>query len=304
LRAKRSTVFVLVGACLLVLGVGSSGALAAKKATTKVTIDTWAAGFLGVVGSSDPGRCAEGRRIVVFRQQGPKPDPGQDQRVGSDRASADPGGYRWTVEADHSGDFYAQATPKRGCGATLSATISGVKLGAAAESTRSYPACGPYVSEGPSPICRVENLRFRIAGAPSEGTCFWATPSVNCFGATRSGPFPWANNSNSEDGLSVQGVWAPSGAVRSVSFSTYQGDRGLAEPATLVGTLPDADSPRFTVTDAIAPGERPYAQSDHFYTPNLPGQGVGEVGGPLELKTERANLGNEIVINGYLYLKR
>ena len=42
---------------------------------------------------------------------------------------------------------------------------------------------------------------------------------------------------------------------------------------------------------------------DHFYTPDLPGQDAGELGGPLYFDFSTGTNRNNVTIEGYLYLK-
>lgn len=128
-----------------------------------------------------------------------------------------------------------------------------------------------------------------------------------CPGRAISGPFPWGfSGPFSRFYAAAQWFHDVPASVRRVNFITYQVYQGGPDIANIFGFVSNAGSPRFTVTDAVAPGERPAAESDHFYTPELPGQGPGEVGGPLYLNVQNGsgvNLGADAWINGYLYLK-
>jgi hypothetical protein len=90
-----------------------------------------------------------------------------------------------------------------------------------------------------------------------------------------------------------------------LTFNMRQRDRpGVS--ATFEGRVPDPNSQRFTVTAASAPGENPVDSStNEFYTPDLPGALVGEVGGPLKVQVVApVEKGTSFTFNGYLYLKR
>jgi hypothetical protein len=64
------------------------------------------------------------------------------------------------------------------------------------------------------------------------------------------------------------------------------------------------NSANFTITDGIAANDLGYPNGDHFYTPNIPGQQAGEVGGPLYLDFQFHSGGSTVKIHGYLYLKQ
>lgn len=154
-----------------------------------------------------------------------------------------------------------------------------------------YPPCSPYLSEGAGSICRLQNLRIEARTGFQKEACQWTKATIDCEGRGLSGPFPWTNGG----GVS----WKPNGNGRTLSLTSYSGG------TRLVGTLPAPDSPRFTVTDARADGgELPLDQADNFYTPNLPGQAPGEVGGPLEFRAKDYTdpFRVELTFNGYLYL--
>jgi hypothetical protein len=101
--------------------------------------------------------------------------------------------------------------------------------------------------------------------------------------------------------------WQPEGSERSVVMVSFWGsDREGNGAAHLGGHIPNSSSNRFTVTDAFAQNESGYPNGDHFYTPDLPGQAPGEVGGPLDFNFKNARSGGsgEVWVSGYLYLKR
>jgi hypothetical protein len=293
------------GACLALCGLVVAPALAVKRtarvAATTVTIGNWPGGLMGEVQSANSARCADGRRVVVYRARGTKPDPAKDERVGTTRAKGAVGEFGWTVESEGSGSFYAQAPAKKGCAAALSPVVGSTGPGGSAAAS-AYPICGTYISETMSRICRVENLTFTTFAFPGETLCLWDRQgsASNCNSTADSGPFPWFS------GIQVLTSWKPDGGGRSLTFNARQWDRpGVS--AMLEGKVPDPNSQRFTVTEASAPGEGPVDSSstDHFYTPDLPNTLVGEVGGPLKVQIQAPyNKGTRFTFNGYLYLKR
>jgi hypothetical protein len=290
-------------ACLALCALVGAAALGAtgtgKAEATAVTIENWPGGLMGDVRSPNSARCADGRRVVVYRVRGAKPDPASDERVGATRAKGAVGEFGWTVESDADGRFYAQAVAKKGCEAALSAVIGSAGPGGSAAAS-AYPVCGTYISETSSRICRVENLTFKTFAFPGEDLCLWdRQPAAgNCNSSADTGPFPWLS------GIRIVTSWKPDGGGRSLTFTANQWDRpGVT--ATFEGRVPDPNSQRFTVTEASAPGEGPVDTStDRFYTPDLPGALVGEVGGPLKLQVGSPPKGTSFTFNGYLYLKR
>jgi hypothetical protein len=293
---------------LALIGFAATTVLAAKGngdgVATTVTIDTWPGGLEGEVRSPVPGRCADGRRVVVYRVLGKQPDPGRDERVGDVRAKGGAGTFGWSVEADGPGRFYARAQGKNGCRAARSPVVGSGGLGGSA-TTADYQLCGTYISEALGTICRIENLTYRTFASYGEQVCVWVKdPTQNRCPSNSSGQYPWASETGG-----AETRWKPDGGGRELEFESTQRDRkdakGASVVATLVGTLPAFDSQRFTVTDALAPNEGDKdAGGDHFYTPNLPGQLVGEVGGPLKMEYGPSTKGTAFTFNGYLYLKR
>lgn len=296
--------------CLVLSALAGAAALAAqgggKPAATTVTIESAPVGVTGKVSSASVARCAEGRRVVVYRARGSKPDPQTDQRIGATRVVGVGGQFGWTVETEGGGRLYAQAAAKHGCAVGLSRVL-GTGVGAGTDSA-SYPICGTYASETSSRICRIENLTLRTFAYPGEQVCRLETEKTRdrCTTFAVSGPYPWSG-----EGQGGSTSWKPdaSGQGRIMTFERAQNDRpGVT--ATLIGTIPSPTSQRFSVTDAYAPDEGTVAPGgapaggDHFYTPELPGALVGEVGGPLKMEIGQAPSGYSYTFNGYLYLKR
>jgi hypothetical protein len=108
--------------CLALAGI----AMAGGKADTKVTIKTESDGFFGYVKSSDPNHCANGRKVVVYKQKGDSPDRHVDQKIGSDTAQANGDKYMWSTgnTGKPHGDYYAFAKHTTKCKADYSRTVS------------------------------------------------------------------------------------------------------------------------------------------------------------------------------------
>ena len=83
-------------------------------------------GFYGYVSSSNPDLCANGRKIVLYKQLGSTQSPKTDQKIGSDTASANGTQYMWSTGNTGStkGSFYAKAARVTGCKSATSPTIT------------------------------------------------------------------------------------------------------------------------------------------------------------------------------------
>jgi hypothetical protein len=118
MRSKLVAVALAMGVCAAVALPGAAGARA--PAATTVTIKEEASGdFFGYVKSPKPLKCADDRKITLFRVR-----PGKDERVASDNASLSGDRYRWsTGNTGLSGRFYARAGRIAGCLPDTSKTI-------------------------------------------------------------------------------------------------------------------------------------------------------------------------------------
>lgn len=112
------TVLALCGAVGL-----TSVASAAEGADTRVTIRAEGLDLSGFVNSPRPQRCANDRKVVVFKQKGQR-GGGDDERFASDNASLNGDRYEWsTGNTGTSGRFYARARRIEGCKGDSSRTI-------------------------------------------------------------------------------------------------------------------------------------------------------------------------------------
>jgi hypothetical protein len=176
----------------------------------------------------------------------------------------------------------------------------------AASAAANYPPCGPYVSEGTSEICHFEEAYFVLEFEGFLDACRFGSSSGHCEGEGKDAPFPWGHSYNGETSRMLI-LWGPDGSQRSVTIASYWGRQpGRDEIARLSGHMPGPGSDGFTVTDGFAQHESDSAAGDHFYTPDLPGQAAGEVGGPLHFNFQNGSgidLGAKLWVRGYLYLK-
>jgi hypothetical protein len=276
-----------------------------KPTRTQVSIEAWPKGFFGYVSSPQAARCAAGRWVAVFAQRGRRPNRAKDRRVATVRSARKPGSYQWSTKTRKRGRFYARALSKQGCRVansnTFSAPVSGVPGGGA---DAGYPPCSAYVSEGTTTICRFPEIHLELDQQAAFTPCRFGRGEGDCDGASNSGPFPWGNTPFGFGVRKVKFFW--DWGTKRVTFVAYEGD-GNTGIAHLGGTVPNSSSGDFTITDGFAADDRGYPNGDHFYTPNIPGQGAGEVGGPLFLNFVNGSgtdFGADVYIRGYLYLKR
>jgi hypothetical protein len=106
---------------LVATGVAGAGG----GASTKVKIKAPSGEVYGTVESSKPQKCANGRKVTVYRQKGGEQGGGDDIKVGSDTASANNDEYQWNLgNPGLTGKkIYARAGKKPGCKADNSRTI-------------------------------------------------------------------------------------------------------------------------------------------------------------------------------------
>ena len=272
--------------------LGTAGAAGTDRdaaAKTKLTIESWPEGLFGILSSGQAGKCARDRRVVIFNQSGRRQNPAQDDRVGTVRSKRLHGFSRWSLKDPGPGRFYAKARATSGCKPAVSRTIGrgGFGSGFGSGSGGALPSCSPWVSESPASVCRFDQLHIDIT---DQCKSFGAS-SDSCTGNGRSGPFPWANSIDS-----VVFKWS-GGARRTVE---YDASRDGETVGMLHGTVPDPGSSEFSIDAAFAKGD---GVRDDFYTPDLPGQKPGELGGPLHLNFNNGRYGADIYIEGYLYLR-
>jgi hypothetical protein len=124
-KAFIAAVAIAAAAGLIVSGAASAGG---GKAETKVTIKAPGGDVYGYVKSSKPNKCANDRKVKVFRQKGGDQGGGDDIKIGSDRAAPNGDRYMWSIgqPGNTSGKkLYARAGKIPGCKADSSRTIVG-----------------------------------------------------------------------------------------------------------------------------------------------------------------------------------
>lgn len=294
-------------ACAVLGGMVGAAAVSAKPVTTKLSIRPWPKGLFGYVKSANSG-CAAHRKVVVFRQVGAARNPAADVRVGADSSGDAEAGYQWSVETDRTGRFYAEAQKAPGCAAARSGAIGSFSIGGApgGNERTDFPPCGPYVSEGTTYICKFEQLHLDLDQEGPFNPCRFGSGSGDCPGIATNGLFPWGRSFGGGR-PKVKIFWGWNGAGRNLTVVAYREDQGNTGTAHLGGTVPNAGSARFTISDGFAQNDSGYPNGDHFYTPDLPGQAAGDPGGPLAINFQNGSgtdFGAVADIWGYLYLKR
>jgi hypothetical protein len=119
-KRKLLTVAIALAALGAIVPASSAG----TRAATTVTIKVEGRDFSGTVKSPDPAACAEGRKVVLYKQAGAEQDPSTDERVASDTASLNGDRYEWsTGNTGQRGKFYARARKTPACKADSSKTL-------------------------------------------------------------------------------------------------------------------------------------------------------------------------------------
>jgi hypothetical protein len=305
-RSKRShatmrkfTLTFALATCLAGSVVLGTAGAAVKPTTAKLTISAFPEGVFGSL-SSGKKACLQNRKVVVYERRGAQRDPATDRRVGSDKASLDEGAYRYSVETEGSGRFYARAAATKGCAATLSGSVKAMQVGTSAAGTGDIPPCSPYTAEGPSEICSLQGLHFDLR-AQGVRACEFQKSEYSCEGDV-SGPFPWGAGPT---GAEPRGVfnWTPGpNGWRSVVIISELDKTAKGLLTRMDCRISGPGSAGLLVDKASVKTETGTAE---FFTPNLPGQAPGEPGGPLYLNfVNGRGLGADAYINGYLYVKR
>jgi hypothetical protein len=297
-RKFRIAAIAVIAAAGLALVEAGAAVSRTGPAATRVTIGAWPKGLVGYVSSSRPARCAARRFVLVFRQRGGRRNPARDKRIARVRSAGSPGAYQWSVKTNARGRFYAKVAGRRGCRGAYSRTsvLAPARIGSGGPGA-DYPPCGPYISEGTSTICKFDQLQFDMRRESAACDFGVIRHSCEAFGVT--GPFPWGVAGPQGSHPAIRFSWQPSDSVRSIRVD--------AGRSYLSGTVPSSSSPAFTIIDAYAEDDRGFPSGDHFFTPDIPGQAAGEVGGPLYLNyvsDEGRDHRGTVFIRGYLYLRR
>jgi len=123
---KRTLLAVLAVVALMVglAGPGAAGVLG-KRAETVVTIKTQNGEFWGYLKSPRPAKCADNRKVVLYRQLGKVQSPSTDSKMASDISSKSGKSYMWSTGTTglRHGKFYAKAVRTPDCKPDTSDTV-------------------------------------------------------------------------------------------------------------------------------------------------------------------------------------
>ena len=112
-------------ACVLM--VAATAAFAAR-AETKVTIKAESGGFFGYV-KSEKNKCANGRKVTLYKLKGNGYDRKNDEKIGSDIAQANGDKYMWSTgnTGERHGKFYARVKKTETCAGDISSVVKAQK---------------------------------------------------------------------------------------------------------------------------------------------------------------------------------
>lgn len=116
---------LIAAAAITISGAFATGAVAAEKAPTEVTIKAQSGGFFGYVKSPDQNHCEADRKVTVYKLTGESPDPSVDKKVGSDTASPNGPDSMWSTgnSGQTKGKFYARVRSTTDCQGDISPVV-------------------------------------------------------------------------------------------------------------------------------------------------------------------------------------
>lgn len=123
MNVKRLTAAIVAAAMCGMLAF--AGIAIADGVKTKVTIQAQQGGFFGYVHTvkSASEKCENGRKVILYKQNGSDQKPSQDTKIGTDIAQPNGPDSMWSINTNKSGKFYAKAPKKPGCAAGFSDTV-------------------------------------------------------------------------------------------------------------------------------------------------------------------------------------
>ena len=125
MRTKKTAAWavLVVAASTWTAGTAEAGGLAAST----VTIRAEGVDLSGTVSSPRPARCADGRKVIVYKQRGAR-GGGDDRRIASDTAERQGDRYVWsTGNTGIEGRFYSKVRRTDQCRGDTSRTIRAVR---------------------------------------------------------------------------------------------------------------------------------------------------------------------------------
>jgi hypothetical protein len=119
----RKFVSASMAATACVVLIAATAAFAGRT-ETKVKIKAESGGFYGYV-KSEKKKCANGRKVVLYKLKGNGYNPKHDKKIGSDIAQPNGNKYMWSTgnTGYMKGYFYAYAKKIKGCDAGFSKAI-------------------------------------------------------------------------------------------------------------------------------------------------------------------------------------
>lgn len=118
---------VVVSAVMAGLLLTSGVASGAARAPSTVTIKAEGTDLSGTVSSPKPAKCADGRKVIVFKQIGTR-GGGDDEKLATDTAGKQGSAYVWsTGNTGEFGRFYAKVRRTPACQGDTSPTIKVAK---------------------------------------------------------------------------------------------------------------------------------------------------------------------------------
>ena len=103
----------------------ASAATTSPRAETTVTIKTQNGEFWGYLTSPRPRKCANERKVTLYKQVGSAQDPSVDKRMASDISSLSGNRYQWSTGTTglRHGKFYARVGRTSDCRSDTSETV-------------------------------------------------------------------------------------------------------------------------------------------------------------------------------------
>ena len=123
---KRTLPAVLAVVALMVGHAGpGAAAVLGERAETVVTIKTQNGEFWGYLKSPRPAKCADNRKVVLYKQLGKVQSPSTDMKMASDISSMSGKRYKWSTGTTglRHGKFYAKVGRTPDCKPDTSDTV-------------------------------------------------------------------------------------------------------------------------------------------------------------------------------------
>ena len=122
LSLKTRAIALAACSCLALTGAAEAGGAAKTKVTIQVQNGYE---FSGTVKSPKPRRCADNRKVTLYKQLGAQPRPSLDAVIANDTSELRGRRGEWSTgnTGGGAGKFYARAAKKPGCKAGTSRVV-------------------------------------------------------------------------------------------------------------------------------------------------------------------------------------